>query len=305
MNLLRFFTIFNFPVSPKMRKLKVLLFSLIFFLALPMAAQETYIINKDTLQLNREVKGPLSLFWTQKDLDYRYFVQKGNRMLELQKENERFKVQLEELTNDARIKTQDVQFVLYSLRHFVNSYNAIMEEDYVFNEATDNIQQRIGLFTGLSNNIYTKNPENSLAPVAGLEYEFYDPNLAPRHSAFLQLRHSFKQNDFNYTATALSLNYRFKALYFQGFDLHVDARLASLYYSEENIPLTNDAGDVISVEHDSGFTFTAPFSFGVGSDIRITENSFITLGYNDIFAIVWDSNGSFPLDFTVGYKYSL
>ena len=288
-----------------MRNLRIFFFGFIFCLALPLVAQETYIINKDTLQLNREVKGPLSLFWVQEDLEYRYFVQKGNRMLELQKENERYQEQLEELTNDARIKARDVQFVLYSLRHFVNSYNAMIEEDYIFNEATDDIRQRVGLFTGLSNNIYTENPENALAPIIGLEYELYDPNLAPRHSGFFQLRHSFKQNDYDYTATALSINYRFKALYFEGFDLHVDTRLVSLYYSEESIPRTNDAGEVVSVKRDSGFTFTAPLSFGVGSDIQITPNSFITLGYNDIFAIVWDSNGKFPLDFTVGYKYSL
>lgn len=288
-----------------MRKLRVLFFGLIFCLALPMAAQETFVINKDTLQLNIEVKGPLSLFWSQEDLDYRYFVQKGKRMLELIKEDERYKEQLAELTADAKVKTRDVQFLLYSLRHFANTYNSLVQEDYIRNEATDNIKQRIGLFTGLSNNVYTDNPDNSLAPVAGLEYELYDPNLAPRHSAFLQLRHNFETNDFSYSATALSISYRFKALYFKGFDLHVDARLASLFYSEETIALTNDAGEVVAVEDDSGFTFTAPFSFGIGSDIKITPNSFITLGYNDIFSLVLDSNGSFPVDFTVGYKYSL
>ncbi|WP_324720798.1 hypothetical protein [Salinimicrobium sp. HB62] len=290
-----------------MQKLRLILFGLILFLALPTAAQEVFIINKDTLQLNREVKGPLSLYWAEKDHDYRYFVQKGNRMVELLNLNgdEKYKEQLAALATDAKVRTEDVQFVLYSLRHFVNTYNSLVQEDYVFNEATDNIKQRIGLFTGLSNNIYTDNPENALAPVAGLEYEFYDPNLAPRHSAFLQLRHSFRQSDYDYTATQLSLNYRFKALYLKHFDLHVDVRLASFYYSEESIAVTNDVGEVVAIREDNGFTFTAPFSFGIGSDIPITPNSFITLGYNDIFAIVLDTNGNFPIDFTVGYKYSL
>jgi len=144
-----------------------------------------------------------------------------------------------------------------------------------------------------------------LAPVLGLEYEFDDPNLAPRHSAFIQLRQSFKQDDYRYSSTGLSLNYRFKALYFRNFDLHIDTRLATLYYSEDSISITNDAGEIIAVKDDSGFTFTAPFSFGVGSDIQITPNSFITVGYNDIFALVWESNGKFPIDFTIGYKYNL
>lgn len=290
-----------------MQNLRIILIALFLCMAFPLAAQETFIINKDTLQLKREVNGPLSLYWTEKDHKYRYFVQKKDRLVELLNTNgnEEYKEQLQKLTADSEVKTGDVIFVLYSLKHFTNTYNARVQEDYVTNEATDDIQQRIGLFTGLSNNIYTDNPDNVLVPVVGLEYELYDPNLAPRHSAFMQLRHSFKQDDYRYTSTQLSLNYRFKALYFSNFDIHVDARLATLFYSEDAIPITNDAGEVIAIKEDNGFTFTAPLSFGIGSDIQITPNSYITLGYNDIFAIVWDSNGSFPLDFTVGYKYNL
>lgn len=272
-----------------------------------MSAQEVFIINEDTLQLKREVKGPLSLFWTEEDNRYRYFVQKKNRMVELlnHEGNQQYKEQLAALTTDAQIKTRDVQFVLYSLRHFTNTYNSLVEENYIKNESTKDIKQRISLFTGFSNNIYTDNPKNIFAPVAGIEYEFYDPNLAPRHSAFLQLRHNFDQGEYRYSATHFSINYRFKALRFKNFDLHANARLATLYYSKETISITNEAGNVVGVKEDSGFTFTAPLSFGIGSDIRVTPNSFISLGYNDIFSIVLDSNGKFPLDFTVGYKYNL
>ena len=290
-----------------MRNLKIILVALFLCMAFPIAAQETFIINQDTLQLKREVRGPLSLYWTEEDHRYRYFVQKDDHMVELKNTNgnEEYKEQLQKLTGEAEIKTRDVLFVLYSLKHFTNTYNAKVQEDYVTNEATDNIQQRIGLFTGLSNNIFTENPENVLAPVVGLEYEFYDPNLAPRHSAFLQLRQSFKQDEYRYSSTQFSINYRFRALYFSSFDLHINTKLATLFYSEDTIPITNDDGEIIAIRDDNGFTFTAPFSFGVGSDIQVTPNSFITVGYNDIFAIVWDSNGSFPLDFTIGYKYNL
>lgn len=290
-----------------MQNLKIILIALFSCWAFPLAAQETFIINEDTLQLKREVRGPLSLYWTEENHRYRYFVQKEDRIIELKNTNgnQEYKEQLQKLTGETEVKTRDVLFVLYSLKHFANTYNARVQEDYVTNEATDDIQQRIGLFTGLSNNIYTENPENVLVPVVGLEYEFYDPNLAPRHSAFVQLRHSFKQDDYRYTSTQLSLNYRLKVLYHSNFDLHINTRLATIFYSEDKVPVTNDKGEVIAVKDDNGFTFTAPISFGVGSDIQITPNSFITLGYNDIFAIVWDSNGSFPLDFTVGYKYNL
>ena len=290
-----------------MAYLKTFLAALFLCMTLSLTAQETFIINEDTLQLKREVRGTLSLLWTEKDHNYRYFVQKKDRLVELRNTNgaQEYKDQLQELTADAQMKTHDVLFVLYSLKHFTNRYNAKIQEDYVKNEATDNIQQRLSLFTGLSNNIYTENPENIMAPIIGLEYEFYDPNLAPRHSAFLQLRHSFNQDDYRYTSTQLSLNYRFKALYLSNFDIHINTRLATLFYSEESLPIKNEAGEIIAIKEDNGFTFTAPLSFGIGSDIQITPNSSITLGYNDIFAIVWDSNGNFPLDFTIGYKYNL
>lgn len=273
------------------------------------AAQQTFIIEGDTLQLQREVKGSLSLFWNQEDTKYRYFVQKENRMVELRDSlingKLQYREQLAKLTSDTEIRTDDVKFLLYSLKHFVNSYNALVQEDYEFNEASTNIKQRLGLFVGLSNNKYTENPENIISPIVGLEYEFYDPNLAPRHSAFLQLRQSFKREEYRYSSTQLSINYRFKALYFKGWDVHIDTELATFLYSEDKVRIKDDSGEVVAIKDDSGFSFTAPFSFGIGSDIRITDNSFISVGYNDIFAIALDGNDSFPVDFTVGLKYNL
>lgn len=290
-----------------MRTIKHFLTALFLCSAINMTAQEPFIIEGDTLQLQREVKGPLSLYWSEKNHKYQYFVQKGNRMVELKntKGQEEFKEQLAALTTDTRLKTRDVKFVLYSLRHFVNSYNSLVQEDYETNEATANIKQRIGLFVGLSNNKYTENPENILAPLVGLEYEFYDPNLAPRHSAFIQLRQSFKQDEYRYSSTQLSLNYRLKVLYFNKFDLHINTELATFLYSDDRIRIRNDAGEVIAIKEEEGFSFTAPFSFGIGSDIQVTPQSFISLGYNDIFSIVLDGNDSFPFDFSIGYKYNL
>ena len=290
-----------------MHKIKIILAVFFICFATNLVAQETYIISGDTLNLQREVKGPMSLFWVKEGLNYRYFVQKGKRMIELQNEGspETFREQLEEMAADVRIKAHDVKFVLYSLKHFVNRYNAMVQEDYEYNEATDNIKERIGLFVGLSNNKFTENPQNVLAPVVGLEYEFFDPNLAPRHVAFLQLRQSFKQDEYRYSSTQFSLNYRFKALYFSGFDIHIDTELATFLYSEDSIRITDESGEVTAIKEDNGFTFTAPFSFGVGSDIQLTENSFLSISYNDFFSLVLDGNGSFPIDFTVGYKYNL
>ncbi len=288
-----------------MQRLRTILAFTFLLISTTITAQEVFIIKGDTLTLQREVKGPLTLYWNLEGTTYRYFVQKKQTMRELTNLEGEYRKQLADLTQEADIKTQDVKFVLYSLKHFVNRYNALVQEDYTYNTSTANIQKRIGLFTGLSNNKYTTNPNNVIAPVLGMELEFYDPNLAPRHSAFLQLRQSFKNDEFRYSSTQLSVNYRFKALYFSGFDVHIDAELATLVYSEDRINIINDSGEIIAVEDDRGFSFTAPFSFGIGTDIKVTEVSYITLSYNDIVSLVLDGNGSFPLDFTVGYKFNL
>lgn len=288
-----------------MQQISKILTIFLFLTTTSLTAQEIFIIKGDTLQLQREVKGPLSLYWNLEGTTYRYFIQKKQTMRELTNREGEYTRQLAELTADAEIKTNDVKFALYSLKHFTNRYNVLVQEDYAYNAATANIQHRLGLFTGLSNNKYTTNPDNVISPVLGLELEFFDPNLAPRHSAFLQLRQSFKRNEYRYSSTQLSVNYRFKALYFSGFNLHIDAELATFLYSEDRVEITNDSGEIIAIEDDSGFTFTAPFSFGIGTDIKVTDVSYITISYNDIVSIVLDGNGSFPVDFTVGYKFNL
>lgn len=294
-----------------MHKIKILLITIIIFSASKMAAQEVFIIEGDTVTLRREVNGSLSLYWSQEDNNYRFFVQKEKRMLELKNtevdgvEQQEFKQQLKELTQDTEIKTDDVKFLLYSLKHFVNRYNALAQEEYAYNAATSNIQHHLGLFTGLSNNKYTENPENLIVPVLGLEFEFFDPNLARRHAAFLQLRQSFKREDYSYSSTQFSINYRFIALFFPKFNIHIDSELATFNYSEDSINITDETGQVVAVKKDSGLSFTAPFSFGIGTDIQVTDVSYITFSYNDFVSIVLDSNGSFPVDFTIGYKFKL
>lgn len=293
-----------------MRRIYILLLFLCLF-PVSMFAQEVFIVEGDTVSLRREVKGTLSLYWAKEDQDYRYFIQKEKRMAELKNseaegvKQEEFKAQLADFTSDAEIDTRDVKFLLYSLKHFVNRYNALVQEEYSYNAATANIKNRLGLFTGLSNNKYTENPDNKIVPVLGVEFEFYDPNLAKRHAAFLQLRQSFKRDDYRYSSTQFSVNYRFRPLIFEEFDIHIDAELVTFNYSEDQLDILDETGNVVGVKHDNGLSFTAPLSFGIGTDYRVTEASYLTFSYNDIISLVLDSNGRFPLDFTIGYKFNL
>lgn len=290
------------------QKILVLLF---FFLAAGngIFAQDTYIIDGDTIDLKQEVSGTMNLLWTTEENEYRYFVQKKKRMVELKNIRingvPQYKLELDSLTADVNIYTGDVKFALYSLKHFVNQYNRQVQDDYVYNTSTPNFRQRLGFFTGLSNNIYTPNPENILAPIIGVELEVYDPNLAPRHSTIIQLRQSFKREELRYSSTQLSLSYRFKVIRFSKVDLHVETELATAVYSQNTEDIRNVAGEIIDVKEDSGFSFKVPLNFGIGTDIQITDNNFITFGYNDFISLVLDDNGSFPLDFTLGYKYNL
>ncbi|WP_424495175.1 hypothetical protein [Salinimicrobium sp. GXAS 041] len=281
-----------------MIRVKLIVIFLFLASSAKLMAQEIYIIEGDTLELIREVNGTLSLLWSREGNDYRYFLQKGKKVLELKNErkddnSKTYQIQLEELTEGAGLSVRDVKFRLYSLKHFTNRYNASVQEDYEYNAASPNIRQRVGLFTGLSNNPYSSNPENMLTPVLGLEYELYDPNLAPRHSVFFHLRQSFKSSEYNYSSMQLSLNYRVKVLYLKKFDVHLDTELATLYYSTGDVYIRNDAGEIIEVQEEGGLDFTAPLSFGIGADIRISEHGFITFSYNDIVSVVLDSNGSF------------
>lgn len=293
-----------------MRRIEIL-FIVFFLFTATISAQEVFIIEGDTVTLHREVNGTLSLYWAKKNEDYRYFIQKKKRMAELKNSEvdgvpqEEFKAQLADFTSDAEIDTHDAKFLLYSLKHFVNRYNALVQEEYSYNAATANIKHRLSLFTGLSNNRYTENPDNKIAPILGLDFEFYDPNLAKRHAAFLQLRQSFKKEDYHYGSTQFSINYRFRPLIFEKFDVHINVELVTFNYYEDQLDVLDETGNVVDVKQDKGISFTAPLNFGIGTDYKVTEASYITFGYNDIFSLVLDSNEKFPIDFTIGYKFNL
>lgn len=295
----------------KMQHLKIFCLFILFFSFSKLSAQDVFIIEGDTLQLRQEVKGPMNLYWTSKDYNYRFFVQKGKNMIELRNSDQNensirdFREQMEKLTSEVKLSTANLSFLLYDLKHFVNTYNSKVQEDYEINASTPNIQTRIGLFFGFSNNKYTYNPANILVPIIGLEFELYDPNLARRHSAFFHLRHSFNQEEYRYSSTQLSLNYRFRFLYFSDFNLQLDAELATLYHSSDRLYITNDSGEIIEIKEEKGFSFTAPVSFSLGSEITLSEGSFLTFRYNDIVSVFLDGNGHFPIDFTIGYKYNL
>lgn len=274
-----------------------------------MQAQGIFIIEGDTLQLKQEVRGNLSLFWDQREAGPRYFVQKSNRMLELKDSlvngGFQYRSVLERLTSDKAFSAAGVEFTMASMTEFVRRYNIRAQEDRLTENQESNFSASLGFYTGLTNSVYSENPNNVLAPLIGAEFEMRNPSKAPRHSAVVELEQTFKRDDYRYTATQLSVNYRFRFLELGRFQFYAEASLLRLLYALDEREIVDDTGEVLAIRDDSQFKLQAPLSLGLGVDLKVTQNSYITFKYNEFASATLDSNGSFPLDFTVGYKYNL
>lgn len=286
-----------------------------FFLALgiilltsTVKAQEKYFVGGETYLLKTEVEGSLTLLWNIIDDEYRYFLQKGPALVELKntqqngKYQEEYKSVLQEMTADAEIPTQRVNLSLPSLHDFVVKYNKMKDPNYTVTRQNVNLQFRLGVFAGITNSIYTSNPENISQPLAGLELEVVDVVKLKRHVLVLDFQHIFESSDYKYSASQLGLNYRFKFIKTPKLDIYVNAKFASLTFYTKDILLMDE--DKATIKEDSGSDFTAPLTLGIGADYKVGKG-YITLGYRDIIGLNLESNKEFPLNFSVGYKIRL
>lgn len=272
-------------------------------------AQESYTINGETLELKTEVDGQLDLLWNIIDGKYRYFVRtEDNTITELKntkvdrKFQEEYKTLLEELTNNT-MPTKRLNLTLFSLKEFIDSYNVSADSDYETNVSRSKLQFRLGVFGGMTNSPFVNNPNNEKTPLFGAELEVLETNRISRHAVFMQLKHVVEQDDINYSTTELSLGYRFRVINKEKFSLYANVKFATLNFA--NSTVVTDNGGVITTEEFNETAFDVPFIFGVGADINITKNSFITLAYNELFALLLDNQGNFSTDFSIGYKFKL
>ena len=51
--------------------------------------------------------------------------------------------------------------------------------------------------------------------------------------------------------------------------------------------------------------FEVPLAFGVGADIKLSKTSFLSITYNELFALLLENEGNFSSSFAVGYKFIL
>jgi hypothetical protein len=291
---------------------KIGLILLIISISFSAFSQKDYTVNGETFNLKTEVEGSLNLLWNIVDGNYRYFVENDKKIEELINTKntsgsyqEEYITSLKQNTGNTDISAKSVKLTLPSLRNFINGYNAKQDENYSFSENKLKVNTRLGLFGGITNNPFVDNPDNSTTPLFGAELELYDDELAKRHGAFLQLTHVLENDDINYSVTEFALGYRFRFVYSRNFNLHANLKLVTLSFSNSTITYEDEDLTQEVTEDKSATSFDAPVIFGLGADIKISENGFITLYYNELFALSLDNQGNFSTNLAIGYKFNL
>ncbi len=286
----------------------LLSFTLVAFLFISATgtAQQTYTVDGKQYTLSTEADGALTLLWAVVDGEYRYFAKKSGAIIELKntkmngKYQEEYKGSLKTLTNDAPVSAQNTKLTLPSLKDYFNTYNKKKDPNYTVETKNIQLKTRLGAFVGVTNSIFTDNPTNAFQPVAGVDFEIFDEVKLKRHAVVIRFKQTFESSEYAFSASQLSLNYRFKFVISPRFDAYINAKFVTYTYVEREV----FQGTPPVAVPQSGGDLTAPAIFGLGADYRL-GNGYLTFNYNDIVGIGVDSNGEFPLEFTLGYKFNL
>lgn len=291
-----------------MKQPTYLLLVLLFLIALPISAQETHTVNGKSYSLTHEIKGTLSFYWTVENDNYLYFVEKDNSLVQLtntkegKKYQEEYKTTLATLTQDASLPTDKVKFTRSSLAQFVDKYNSSVDASYTSNTSPIALKVRLGAFAGVSNSVYSVNPDNDFQPTFGIDFELIDETNLKRHALVFRFKQTLETSSYKYNASQFSVNYRFKYVMAGKLDLFLNVKAAAFTFTSYEYTDVDDDGGIESFDT-SGNDFRAPLALGLGADYAVGKSGYITFMYNDIVALGIDNNGEFPLDFSLGYKY--
>ncbi|WP_339695767.1 hypothetical protein [uncultured Marixanthomonas sp.] len=289
--------------------MKRLLFLFIILASITTIAQQQYSVNGETYMLQKEVDGPLTLLWNSIDNEYRYFLQKDNTITELKntKVNGDYQAEYKEVlqlqTSDASLAVDDVKLTLPSLRDFVVRYNKQVDSTYTSEKKSIQLKTRLGAFVGASNNVYYTNPDNTVLPAFGVDFEIIDEVKLKRHAIVFRFKQLLKNSDYDFSNSEFSLNYRFKFIKRSAIDVFVNTKIVAYSYASRDVIFINGSGNEERITG-SGGDLQTPGAFGLGADIAL-GNGYLTVSYNDIVAIGRESSDEFPVDFTVGYKFNL
>ena len=269
-------------------------------------SQNTYVVNNETLELKTEVNGTLALLWNIIDDQYRYFIKKDSQIIELKntrgddnKYQEEYKQVLNDLTQGSNLTTADVNLTLPSLTKFVNTYNSQVDSNFTSENKKATIGANLLAFGGISNSPFVINPNNLSNPIIGTEIEVFGTKSVPRHSIFLHIKHTFSSSDFEYSNTQIGLGYRFRFVKSEAFNLYANVTMATYGFIKNEVMIEDELVKISSND------FDAPIIFGIGADIRVSNKGYITVLYDELFAIALDNEGNFSTHIAIGYKFNL
>ena len=271
-------------------------------------SQTQFSENGQTYTLKTEVDGTLDLFWTVIDENYRYFISKGDSLKELKNTKdsdnnyqEEYKSLLNTITGS---NTDNLKLTLGSLRDFIIIYNKESDPNYESSFKRAKLKTRVALFGGVTNIPFVDNPDNENLNQFFGELEVYDTSTLKNHSFFFRAKHIADSDELNYSTTQLGLGYRYKFINTKTVRLYANVTFATLNFSSASISFLNESNQVTTRE-ESATNFDAPFIFGIGMDVKLTENMFVSLDYDELCAVFLDNQGNFSRHIALGIKFNL
>ncbi|SDB65215.1 hypothetical protein SAMN03097699_3061 [Flavobacteriaceae bacterium MAR_2010_188] len=292
--------------------MKRLFFILIFlFGTYLIQAQQTYTVDGKEYTLKTEIDGNLDLLWNIIDGQYRYFIRKEDGTIielkntkESRKFKEEYKEELRKLITTSTNNIDKLDLTLYDLGVFVDDYNQAADSNYNTQIEKIDILLQLEGFVGISNSPFVYNTEDAINPQFGLGLELIDLQTFPRHALYLNARHVLKSDKFEYSLTELALGYRFRIIDKSKFSFYTNIDFGTLSFFKSISYSVGPADEPVRREAKET-EFQSPFKFGVGADFKISDNSFLVLRYNELFALLVENAGNFSKNISLGYKVNL
>lgn len=265
-------------------------------------AQKEYIVQEykgEQLMLYTEEEGKLNLFTERSTRDYRFFLKKGDDLVEITKDNYREKI--DEFTSDVDLNTRSLNFTRKDLSRVVLKYNYGGEDSM---GSLSGVRVRLGAWGGVSNFTSFNSDEDENIGFAGLEFEFYSETDYSRNSIIAQFRRSFPNDDFDLDVSEFMLGYRFKAIDTKYFHFYLEAELITFgRYRESFTELNND--DLPVLVNQTSTSLSTPVGLGAGMAIKLFQETYLTLGYSNLVKLGESTRSDFPVDVRFGIKFRL
>jgi len=199
-------------------------------------------------------------------------------------------------------EAENVKLTTGSLKRFIDKYNKSVDIDYNVRNTNTKVNFRLAFLGGLTNHPLVENIDNQSSLQLAAELELFGDTDNPIHSGMLQARQTFGSGG-DYKSTEFSLGYRVRFLRKEGFNIYAQTRFATL--NSFSVDRTITENNVTSIVRQDDSEFDVPFIFGIGADIKISDNSYISILYDRFYAFGLDNSDSFPADFMIGYKFNL